>query len=78
MVTLLQLGFVFVFVGMILLFMGSSFATTKGEQGHIKTAGGIFIGPFPLFGFASDNKMFYSLLVVVAVLSLLFFFMRRL
>ena len=77
MATLFQVGLFFVLVGMILLFVGSFLATTRGEQGNVKAAGGIFIGPFPLFGFASDKKMFYSLLAMIVVLSVLFFLLRR-
>jgi len=59
---LIFLGTMFLFLGIIIIFAGSLFASQK-EDSNIKTAGGIFRGPFPLFGFASDKKMFYILLM---------------
>lgn len=70
---LLQFGILLVFIGLMLIFT-SSF-TTMAQQKHatVKTAGGIFIGPFPLFGFASDKKMFYLLMAIAFLFTLLYF-----
>lgn len=75
---LVELGIIMVFVGVLLLFLGSFTQIKKGEQGAVRGAGGIFIGPFPLFGFASDKQMFYALIALVSVLTILFLIFGRL
>ncbi len=74
---LITLGIMFLFLGMIFLFLGSMFTAVKGEKSAIKTAGGVFIGPFPLFGWASDKRMFYTLITVMVVLTILYLFIGR-
>ena len=77
---LITYGIVLVFAGMVLLFVGSFLTAMSGtkEKPQVRTAGGVFIGPFPLFGWASDKKMFYTLMVVMVVLALVYVLMRRL
>lgn len=63
---LVHLGLVLLFFGIILIFLGSLSSVSR-EKANVKAAGGIFIGPFPVFGFFSDKKMFY-LLTAIAIL----------
>ncbi len=59
---LIQIGFVFVLIGIVLLTLGALFSA----KGKTYAAFGGFIGPFP-FGFATDPRMF---LVLIALLVL--------
>lgn len=72
---LLFLGLVLVFVGIILIFI-SSFYFAKDEA-NVRGAGGIFIGPFPIFGVFSDKKMFYLLLGIAFIIFILWLIFRR-
>jgi len=71
-------GVIIVFIGVLLIVLGSVFSTAKGkDKASVKSAGIVFIGPIP-FGWASDKQTFYALLAfAVVILSLWFFFFRR-
>lgn len=76
---LIAIGILFLFIGIILVFAGSLYATIKGdkEKGGVKSAAIVFIGPFP-FGWASDKDMFYILLAIVIIFTILWLtFFRR-
>ena len=67
---LTNLGLILLFIAIILIFIGSF------QSKNVKGAGGIFIGPFPLFGFG-DKKMFYILWILAIVLFILFLIFRK-
>lgn len=75
---LVPLGVALVFIGVIMIVIGSFFASAKDSKTKVKSAGIIFIGPIPL-GWASDKQTFFMLLGV-ALLALavwLLFSFRR-
>ncbi len=70
------LGIGFIFLGFILVFVGSIFGAGSKDS-KIQTAGGFFIGPFPVFGFG-DKKLFYLFWVIAIILFVYFtFFFRK-
>ena len=77
---LITVGIMLLFLGIILIFIGSLFQIvkpSKTNKSEIKSAGIIFIGPFP-FGWASDKQTFYMLIVVGIIMILVYFvFFRR-
>ncbi len=77
---LITLGTIAVFVGIILIFIGSLLQATKPSKtgkAEVKSAGIILIGPFP-FGWASDKQMFYTLIAIVVIMIILYLlFFRR-
>ncbi len=79
MVKLITIGLILLFLGIILVFIGSFFEAATAQKGkaNIKTAGGVFIGPFPLFGWASDKQMFYTLMAVAVIFFLIYTFFLR-
>jgi len=56
---LFLIGIILVFIGILFIIISSVYTSFKGKT-EIKSAGVIFIGPFPI-GWASDKKMFYIL-----------------
>ncbi|MBS3112088.1 DUF131 domain-containing protein [Candidatus Woesearchaeota archaeon] len=63
---LVSIGMIIIFIGFILVFLGSLIS-----KENLKTSGGIFIGPFPLFGFG-NKKLFYILWVFAIILFIAF------
>jgi uncharacterized membrane protein len=74
--SLFLIGFVFILIGILLIFIGS-ISSMKEGQTNIKSAGGIFLGPIPIFGFFSDKKMFYFLVVMAIVVFILWMVFRK-
>ncbi len=74
---LITIGISLVFIGIILLFIGSFLATKENSKTSIKSGGIVFIGPFPLIGFASDKKMFYALLIFSSLIFIIWFLIRK-
>ena len=72
---LMPLGIILIFIGMIFLFIAGFYQAYKGSN-DIKSAGIIFIGPFPI-GWASDKRMFYVLIGFVIFVSILWIIFRR-
>ena len=71
------MGTTVVFIGILLIVLGTLFQATKTKGKEIKSAGIIFIGPFP-FGWASDKQMFYTLIAIVVIMIILYvLFFRR-
>jgi len=66
------LGLLLLLAGFVLIFAGTSFDSAK-----IKSAGGLFIGPIPVFGFASDRKMLYALFAIGILLFVISYFISR-
>jgi len=68
------IGITLIFLGVIILFISSIYSSN--QKTNIKSAGIIFIGPFPI-GWASDKKMFYLLLILTIILMIVFYFLRK-
>ncbi len=68
---LLVIGVVLLFLDIGLIFISS---IISGKNSDIKSAGGIFIGPFPVFGFFSNKRMFYILLIIALIMYLFYYF----
>ncbi len=71
---LLSIGVVFVFIGFILIML-SSFQNGKA---NVKAAGGIFLGPIPILGFANDKRLLYILFGLGVLIFALFEFFKKL
>ena len=69
---LLIIGIILLFFGIILIFTSSLIVS---KEKNVKLAGGIMVGPFPLFGAFSDKNMFWVLvgLFVLGMISWLIF-----
>ena len=65
------LGIILIFLGIILI-IASSFT----QKTNVKSAGIIFMGPIPLFGWASDKTMFYILIALTVLVIILFYLLR--
>jgi uncharacterized membrane protein len=65
---LILIGFFIVFVGIVLIIVGSILTATKSKQTKVEWGFGGFIGPIP-FGAASRE----DILKVIMIISLLFF-----
>ncbi|MBI4155263.1 DUF131 domain-containing protein [Candidatus Woesearchaeota archaeon] len=70
---LLKIGLLLILIGFIIVF-ASSF-TSKSP--NVKAAGGIFIGPFPIFGAFTNKKSFYLILILAIILFFIFSFFNR-
>lgn len=71
---IILLGTVLIFIGFILIILGSVLST---KQGKVEWAVGGFIGPIP-FGAFSDKNMFYILIIIMIITLIFFFFLGRL
>lgn len=72
------LGMILIFIGMLVIIAGSFFGT-KQKTTDIKSAGIIFIGPFPIGGFGNNKQMYYALMALgFILLFFIMFFMRNL
>lgn len=66
---LISIGMMLVFIGILIIIAGTFFGAK--EKANVKSAGIIFIGPFPIVGWGSNKKMYYALLILGLIL---FFF----
>jgi len=73
--SLISIGLILLLIGFIFIVIGSFSSTIKGNT-DVKSAGIIFIGPFPI-GWASDTKMLYILIVFTILMILLWFVLRK-
>ena len=64
------IGMILVLIGILVIVSGTFFGSK--ENNSLKSAGIIFVGPFPIIGWGGSRKMYYSLLALGLVL---FFFM---
>ncbi len=69
-------GFFIIFIGIMLVIVGSLLTLVSGKS-HVKGGAIGFIGPFPLFGFASDRKIFYILFGIGIIVFILSLILRR-
>ena len=70
------IGLALIFFGILLVFAGGLFGNVA-KNANINAAGGIFIGPIPIFGFASDRKMLYVLFAIGILLFVISYFISR-
>ena len=73
---LISLGLIIIVVGFVILLAGI-FSQVKSGKTKIEGGGIIFIGPFPIFGAATNKQMFYILLVVSVILIITFLILGR-
>ncbi|MEK6934868.1 MAG: hypothetical protein AABW46_03245 [Nanoarchaeota archaeon] len=73
MVSLIQLGMFILFLGIILIFLGS-FSQSKSSD--TKVAVGGFIGPIP-FGFLNDKRLFPVLVGLIILGFIIMFLLKR-
>jgi len=73
---IISIGIVLLFIGIILIFIGSLLSATKSEKSNIKSAGILFIGPFPV-GWASDKGIFYTLIAITILMLIVYFFLFK-
>lgn len=66
---LMILGIAFILIGFFIVFL-------SGSNSNVKSAGGVFIGPIPLFGFG-EKKLFYFLWALAALIFFVFLFLRK-
>ena len=66
---LVAIGIGVILLGFLLVFIGSV------SNSDVKSSGGVFIGPFPLFGFG-DKKVFYVLWGIAIALFIAFSLFR--
>lgn len=71
---LLLIGIILIFLGFIII-IASSIIQAKT---NVKTGGIVFIGPFPLFGWAENKQIFYILIVLTILASIIFYLLRKL
>ena len=72
---IIGLGMMLVFIGIIIIIAGSFFGAK--EKANVKSAGIVFIGPFPILGWGSSKKMYYTLMVLGLILFFVFYFLFR-
>ena len=71
------IGLILASLGILLLFFSFILSPDSNIKANVKGAGGFFVGPIPIFGFASDKKMLYVLFAVGIALFVLSYFMTK-
>jgi len=67
------------FIGIILIFLGIMLiiaSSLTNKTTNVKSAGIVFIGPFPL-GYSTDKGMFYILMIITLIALILFYILKR-
>lgn len=67
---ILTIGILLIILGILFMLVGTILSVIKTPK-NIESAGGIFIGPIPIFGFASSKRMFYILVIFAILLFIL-------
>ena len=70
---LISLGVLLVFIGFIVIFIGTFMAAKEGTTSKSKVAVGGFIGPIP-FGFGNDKNLVWFVTILSLVLFLVWVF----
>ena len=65
------MGVVIILIGFAILLAGI-FSQMKSGRMKIEGGGIVFIGPFPIGGFATNKQVFYLLLTISAILIIAF------
>lgn len=68
-------GMIIIFIGIMVIIAGTFFGAK--EKTNIKSAGIVFIGPFPIVGWGSSKKMYYALMALGFILFFVFYFLFR-
>jgi len=71
---LLVIGMIFLFLGIVLVFASSIFLS---KDKNVKFAGGVMVGPFPVFGAFSDKSMFWVLITLFVIGIILWIVLRK-
>ncbi len=75
---LLTLGFIFIVIGIILLFVGTLTSTLKAKDAEVRGGGVVLIGPFPII-FGTDTQAVKGVIILAILLMLVaFLFLTRL
>lgn len=73
---LIPLGLIIIAVGFIILLAGL-FSQFKLGKMNVEGGGIVFIGPFPIGGFATNKQIFYLLLTASIILIIVFLILGR-
>ncbi len=73
--SIVPIGLFLIFLGFIIIFIGSLIQTTDSKS-NVKVAVGGFIGFLP-FGFASDKQAYYILLVFMLLSLIIWFILSK-
>ncbi|MEK6910002.1 MAG: DUF131 domain-containing protein, partial [Candidatus Aenigmatarchaeota archaeon] len=73
---LVSIGLIIIVVGFVILLAGL-FSQVKSGKTKVEGGGIIFIGPFPLGGFATNKQIFYLLLIVSVIMVISFLLLGR-
>jgi uncharacterized protein (TIGR00304 family) len=77
--TIIIAGIIAIFIGFILVFMGTAMQASSSKTSDVKTGGVILIGPIPII-FGSDKGTIVTAVVMAIIIMILayFLFYRRL
>ena len=70
---LIAIGILFVFLGFIIIFIGSLYGAKTGES---KVAVVGLLGPIP-FGFGNDKRLFFITLAIAIVFAVIWFILAK-
>ena len=73
---LISIGLIIIVIGFVILLAGLS-SQVKSSKTSVEGAGIVFIGPFPLGGFATNKQIFYLLLIISVILIITFLLLGR-
>ena len=73
---LVSIGLIIIIIGFA-VFLSGIFSQTKSGKAKVEGGGIIFIGPFPVGGFATNKQIFYLLLAVSVILIIAFLILGR-
>lgn len=76
--TIIIAGIVAIFIGFILVFVGSAVQSTSTKSSDVKTGGVILIGPIPII-FGNDKNTIITTVILAIILMIIayFLFYRR-
>lgn len=69
------IGIGLILIGFFLVLISSIYSAFKGSA-DIKSAGILFLGPFPI-GWASDKRMFYILIGIVILMMVIWWLIKK-
>lgn len=72
---LIPIGFLLVFVGIIIIILGTILTSSKSKT-KVEWGFGGFIGPIP-FGFGSNQKIVYFIMMISLIIFILFFVLGK-
>lgn len=72
---IIGIGVLLILLGMLMVFAGSLFGAK--EKTNVKSAGIVFIGPFPIIGWGSSKAMYYALMALGVIIFFVFYLLFR-